>query len=244
MDSVLSVVDFSFFGQGTVKERAIKKKMMPLLRYHDIEHILAEARLFPPHLVISSLLSGLCQAEALVKWHAVSVMGQVMDDIARADMETARVIMRRILWNLNEESGGIGWGMAEAMGEIMAVNAPLAHEYGHMLVSYMREENYLELPALQRGLLWGIGRLAMVRPELLLKYDADGYMAHYLESSDPVVLGLASRNFGFLRIREAAHYIRGFVDISQPVDLYENRRLISTTVGALAREALARIGGE
>jgi hypothetical protein len=209
-----------------VKERAIKKKMMPLLRHHDMEHILAEVRLFPPHLVISSLLSGLCQAEALVKWHAVTVMGQVMADIARADMETARVIMRRILWNLNEESGGIGWGMAEAMGEIMAVYAPLADEYGHMLVSYMREENYLELPA------------------LLLKYDADGYMAHYLESSDPVVLGLASRNFGILRIKEAAHYIRGFVDISQPVELYQDRRLFTTTVGALAREALARIGSE
>jgi hypothetical protein len=227
-----------------VKERAIKKIMMPLLRHHGIEHILAEVRLFPPHLVISSLLSGLCRAEATVKWHAVTVMGQVMDDIARTGMEAARVIMRRILWNLNEESGGIGWGMPEALGEIMAVNRQLAEEYSHMLVSYMREENFLELPALQHGLLWGIGRLAMARPELLLKYDADGYMSHYLESSDPVVLGLASRNFGILRIKEAAYYIRGFADFQQPVELYQDRRLIATTVGALAREALARIGGD
>jgi len=226
-----------------LKERAIKKKLMPLLREDDIEHILAEVALFPPHLVISSLMSGLYQADERVKWNTVTIIGQVMDAIVRTDMEAARVIMRRILWNLNEESGGIGWGMPEALGEIMAVNRKLAQEYAHMLVSYMREENFLELPALQQGLLWGIGRLAMVRPDLILKYDGDGYMALFLESPDEVVLGLASRNFGILRIKEAAYHIRGFVDIRQPVRLYENRRFLETTVGALARQALARIDG-
>ena len=217
---------------------------MPLLREDDLDHILAVVRQFPPHLAISSLMSGLYQVDERVKWHAVTVIGQVMEAIAGTNMEAARVIMRRILWNLNEESGGIGWGMPEALAEIMAVNRQLAAEYAHMLVSYMREENFLELPALQHGLLWGIGRLAMVRPELILKYDGDGYMALFLESPDEVVLGLASRNFGILRTREAAYHIRGFVDIRQPVRLYEDRRLIDTTVGELARQALARIEGE
>ena len=215
---------------------------MPLLRNDDLDHILAEVGLLPTHLVISSLMSGLYQPDEQVKWNTVTVFGQVMDAIARSDMEAARVIMRRILWNLNEESGGIGWGMPEAMGEIMAVNRKLAEEYAHMLVSYMREENFLELPALQHGLLWGIGRLAMVRPQLILQNDGDGYMALFLESPDEVVLGLASRNFGILRIKEAAYHIRGFVDIRQPVRLYQDRRILATTVGALAREALARIG--
>jgi len=224
-----------------LKERAIKKKLLPLLREDDLDHILAVVRQFPPHQVISSLMSSLYQVDERVKWHTVTVIGQVMDAIARTDMEAARVIMRRILWNLNEESGGIGWGMPEALGEIMAVNRQLAAEYAHMLVSYMREENFLELPALQHGLLWGIGRLAMVRPELILKYDGDGYMALFLESPDEVVLGLASRNFGILRTREAAYHIHGFVDSRQPVRLYEDCRLIDTTVGELARQALARI---
>jgi len=227
-----------------LKERAIKKKLMPLLRGDDLDHILAEVRLLPPQLVISSLMSGLYHTDEQVKWNTVTVFGQVMDAVARTDMEAARVIMRRILWNLNEESGGIGWGMPEAMGEIMAVNQRLAEEYAHMLVSYMREENFLELPALQHGLLWGVGRLAMVRPQLILKNDGDGYMALFLESPDEVVLGLASRNFGILRIKEAAYHIRGFVDIGQPVRLYEDRRIIATTVGALARQALARIEGK
>ncbi|MFH1215928.1 MAG: HEAT repeat domain-containing protein [Pseudomonadota bacterium] len=226
-----------------MKERAIKKKLQLLLKGDDLDYILRELRLFPPQSLIASLLSALYHTDERMKWNTVTVIGEIMDDIARIDMEAARVVMRRILWSLNEESGGIGWGMPEAMGEIMAVNSSLAGEYAHMLVSYMREENYLELPALQTGLMWGIGRLATVRPELLLKNDADGHMSMYLESSDQVVAGLACRNFGLLRVQEAVQQIRGFIDSPKPLNLYEDRRLFATTVGELARQALVRIGG-
>jgi hypothetical protein len=46
-------------------------------------------------------------------------MGEVMAHLADKDMESARVIMRRLMWSLNDESGGIGWGAPEAMGEIV-----------------------------------------------------------------------------------------------------------------------------
>lgn len=221
-----------------MKERQIKKKLQNLLQNEDLDCLLAEIRTFPAKSLITPLISGLYQTDEKIKWQTVSLMGQVMHDLAEVDKEAARVVIRRLLWNLNEESGGIGWGMPEALGEIMAETSWLAEEYSHMLVSYMREENYLELPALQRGLMWGLGRLAMVRPDLLLKNNADGYMELYLESQDKEVLGLASRNFGILGIQEAAPYIRTFLDIDQPVRLYQDRRIIPTTVGALAREAL------
>lgn len=225
-----------------MKEREIKKKVQLLLKEENLENILSELRRIPPRNLITSLLAALYQTDERVKWNAVTAAGQVMNSLALADMEAARVVMRRILWSLNEESGGIGWGMPEAMGEIMAVNEGLAAEYAHLLVSYMREENYLELPALQQGLMWGIGRLAMVRPDLLLRNDADGHMVMYLESADPVVAGLACRNFGLLGVREAAFHIRDFVDNPHPLQLYENRRILSVSVGELARQALTRLG--
>ena len=166
-----------------------------------------------------------------------------MDKLAAEDMEEARILMRRILWSLNEESGGIGWGMPEALGEIMAVNARLAREYGNMLVSYMREENFLELAALQRGLLWGIGRLAAVRPEIIHAYDGEGYMEIYLESSDGQVLGLVSRNFGILKTTAAAHWIKQFFDMTTPITLFENNTFRHTTTGELAREAVVQNEG-
>jgi len=91
-----------------------------------------------------------------------------MATLADADMEAARVVMRRMIWQLNEESGGIGWGMPEAMGETMARHEGLAQEYAHMLVSYIQEDgNFLEHVPLQRGVLWGLGRLAQARPWLV-----------------------------------------------------------------------------
>jgi len=55
-------------------------------------------------------------------------------------MESARVIMRRLMWSLNDESGGIGWGAPEAMGEIMARHEQLTKEYSAILGSYIRED--------------------------------------------------------------------------------------------------------
>jgi hypothetical protein len=82
-------------------------------------------------------------------------------------MESARVVMRRLMWNLNDESGGIGWGSPEAMGEITAGHPGLANEFACILVSYINPAgNFLEHESLQRGSLWGVGRLAHARPVL------------------------------------------------------------------------------
>lgn len=224
-------------------ERQIKKILPGLLRQDDFDEVLAQISAWPPRYTISPLLSCIYQVDELVKWRAVQALALVMDALARQDMEQARVVMRRIMWSLNEESGGIGWGMPEAMGEIMARNGALADEFGHILISYMREECYLELPALQRGLMWALGRLAQIYPDKLLAYDADGYMEHYLESRDPQVQALAARNFGLLRTREAAHWLRKLVLSPQPVRLFADGVLVDTTAGELAREALTRIEG-
>lgn len=224
-----------------MKERQIKKILPTIIRKDDFNEVLAEIRSWPSKFTISPLLSGIYQVDEVIKWRSILALAAVMNDLANEDMEQARIVMRRIMWSLNEESGGIGWGMPEAMGEIMAQNRALAEEFGHILISYMREECYLELAQLQRGLMWALGRLAEVYPEKLLDFDADGYMELYLESADPEVRALASRNFGILKTREAAHWIRNFFDSDKPVRLFMDGVFVDTTVGDLAREAVARI---
>ncbi|MEN8140936.1 MAG: DVU0298 family protein [Thermodesulfobacteriota bacterium] len=222
-------------------ERQIKRLLPGLLRDNDFAHILAELRQYPRKFTVSALISGIYQTDEVIKWRSIQAMGPLMNDLAGEEMEDARLVMRRLLWSLNEESAGIGWGMPEAMGEIMAISAELADEYGHMLVSYMREENYLELPALQKGLLWGVGRLAMVRPEIIRRFDGEGYMSIYLESADRQVRVLAARNFGILGTPEAEFWIRGMFADKTPVRLFEDGEFLDTSVGELARQAVQRI---
>jgi hypothetical protein len=149
------------------------------------------------------------------------------------------------MWSLNDESGGIGWGAPEAMGEIMACHEGLAGEYGHILVAYMREDGYfLELEQLQRGLIWGIGRLTMKRPELMQAKNAATYLPPYLNSSDSTVRGLAAWALGLLKSKETAAHLEKLIDDQNEVKLYLNRTMTSDTVGGLAHKALANIAKE
>jgi hypothetical protein len=172
----------------------------------------------------------------MVKWLAVTALGQIVAAVADEEMEAGRVVMRRFMWMLNDESGGIGWGAPEAMGEIMACHAGLAAEYAHMLVANMREEgNFLELPMLQRGLLWGIGRLAAVRPGLMQDKNAGLYLLPYLDSPDQEVRGLAVWALNKLG-GAGSERLMELVDDGAAVTIYQNHMLKSYTVGELARK--------
>jgi hypothetical protein len=172
--------------------RALKKKVHDLLKSSDLEQAVRELRKLPPQKVINPLFSFLQDTDQGIKWAAVRAMGTIVAGMADVDMESARVIMRRLMWNLNDESGGIGWGSPEAMGEILANHEGLAKEYVHVLLSYAREDgNYLELPVLQRGLLWGIKRLSEVRSHLV--QDAAPCLSHYTQSTDAEVRDLAEK---------------------------------------------------
>ncbi len=103
------------------------------------------------------------------RWQAAFGLGRALALLAQNDMERARVIVRRFMWSLNEESGNIGWGIPEAMGCILAESPALAEEYGRIFLSYGyetgKDDNFLDHGPLRSGLYWGIGRLAQANPE-------------------------------------------------------------------------------
>jgi len=219
-----------------------KRRISKLLESSDIEAVIHELRQLPAARVINPLIGALCSTNKNARWHAVTALGPIISDLADHDMEAARVVMRRFMWSLNDESGGIGWGAPEAMGEIMANSDRLAEEYGHMLVAYMREDGfYLELPQLQRGLMWGLARLAMVKPDLLKKKNGQTYLLPYLNSPDSTVQGLAARALGLLQTQEASKGLAKLVNDKTPVIIYLDNSFVEDTVGGLAHKALANI---
>jgi len=166
--------------------RVLRQRVHELLGSEDLEQVLKELRKIPLRKAINPLISAFYDSDPNLRLKAISAFGQVVADLANEDMESARVVMRRLMWMLNDESGGIGWGAPEAMAEAMACHPRIAEEYAHILLSYIREDgNFLEYGPLRRGTLWGIGRLAQVHPELLIKLDAARYIRPYLEDDDP-----------------------------------------------------------
>jgi len=232
-----------------MSSRKIKQKVLHLLEVSSPDDIQQSLDGIPLKGVVNALFSAICRDNEIVHWNAVRCMGIFVARLAEADMEEARIVMRRMLWSLNDESGGIGWGAPESMAEIMACHEGLAAEYVHMLISYMREDgeelfqdgNYLEHEMLQRGLLWGVGRLAETRPEMLLDRNVPDDLLHYLDSADSTVRGLAARNLGLLRSEKAVPFLQELVEDHSPVILFEHGRINNITVGGLVIQALSRI---
>jgi HEAT repeat protein len=222
-----------------------KRRISRLLRSPDLEAIITELLKLPASVVINPLIGGLCSTDETARWHAITALGPAVAGLADRDMEAARVVMRRLMWSLNDESGGIGWGAPEAMAEIMVCHDGLAEEYAHILVAYMREDGfYLELEQLQRGLMWGLGRLAQVKPDLLKSKNPVDYLIPYLDSSDPTVRGLAAWALGLLNAEEATPLLEKLVNDPAPVRYYLDRSFLDVTVGSLAHKALANIAKE
>lgn len=229
--------------------RKAKALVLRLLAGNDLEDIQSRLVAMDVREVLHALFSGICRSEENIRWNAVACMGPAVARLAQHDMEAARVIMRRLLWSLNDESGGIGWGAPEAMAEIMVSHRGLAEEYLHMLVSYLREDggelfqdgNYLEHEGLQRGLMWGIARLAAARPDMLLRQGVTGDLLPFLRSTDPGVRGLAAKSFGLLGAADAVDQLRLLRQDYAPVRFFDAGLMRSVSVADLVSQALDTI---
>ena len=226
--------------------RALKRQVLDLIAGPDLAAIRAELARLAAKDVINILFSAICREEARTRWHAVTCMGDAVARLAEEDLEAARVVMRRLLWSLNDESGGIGWGAPEAMAEILCRHPGLGEEYIHMLISYMREDgeevcqngNFLEHPLLQRGLLWGVARLSRCCPALLLACGADADIPRYLTATDATTRGLAIVAAGSLGLTICRPQLERLLADAAPLTVYEEGVFLPTTVGELARFAL------
>jgi HEAT repeat protein len=227
-------------GQDAISGRNLKLTVRGLLTQADFNDALDRLLDLPLKKIVNPLFGLLLDREELIRWRAVSAMGRTVSAMADTKMESARVIMRRLMWHLNEESGGIGWGVPETFGEIMAVHEELAREYACILMSYICvHQNFLEHEVLQRGVLWGIGRLAGVRPERLAGVDAD--IMPFLDSADTVHRGYAAWALGNLGSPEAAGPLARLTADPEELTFYKNLRLTRTTVGNLARTAILQL---
>jgi hypothetical protein len=203
----------------------------------------------PPERIISPLLCFLYETDEVIRWRAVRGVGITVSAMAEKALESARVIMRRFLWSLNDESGGIAWGAPEAMGETMAENETLAREYHRILVSYIDEDgNPLDNDDLERGAMWAIGRLAQKRPELLLERTRP--ILRQLNSPDPVKRGLALRTLLFMvaqpswsgiETERLEPLIAPLLEDQTAIRIFQDGAFVEHKIGRLAAQLLSML---
>ena len=116
-------------------------------------------------------------------------------------------------------------------------NENLAEEFWCLLISYIQPEgNYLEHPALQRGLLWGVGRLAHGRPQYA--HHAAAYLLPFMESADPIHRGLAAWAAGPIAGKDILPRLKKLTRDQGQLTVYRDGQIVPHTVGQLAQKAL------
>ena len=228
--------------------RQKKQELRVLLLQADWSPIPSKLAAMPCMETVSPLLSFLLGG-GLLKWRAVLALGLVVSRLAEEDMESARTVMRRLLWHLNEDSGNIGWGIAESMGEILAQSPRLAAEYGRILLSYARQtgkaDNYIEHGPLRRGVYWGIGRFALAHAPT--RPLAAALLANGLHDEDQPAGGVAAWALGRLAAQEKtsdkeweaiAVSLRDLADVSVVCEVLQGEEFRQETVSVFAGEAL------
>lgn len=220
--------------------RRVKSRVLSLLAEADWRDKL-QPMLDAPAKLVCPLFSSLLNPDPLVRWHGVSAFGVVVPSLAAAQMERARVVMRRLIWNLNEESGGIGWGCPEAMAEVLATHGRLGEEFHKVFLSYIHHsegpDNYIDHEPLRAGAFWGVARLAQARPDLAGAALPDLKRALQSES-DPQILGFACLALGLVGARGVREAIERYRDLPDRLEIYWDGELRQTTLGAMARWSL------
>jgi len=204
--------------------RQLREKIVPLLQAGDFPGLTRLAG--QESGVAAILMQFLYEPGALLYWRALEGLGQV----AGAHPEQVHKLINRLLYLLNEDSGSNGWGAAAALGEIGRGRIDLVKEIIPLFVGFLAE------PFSREPMLWGVGRLAEVQAELLDEVLPE--IVPFLTSPEPQVRALAAWALGKARYQPAAGAIQALTGDKHPVELYDRGRLLETTVGQIAHEAL------
>ncbi len=210
-----------------MSRRALREQVRTLLQAADftgLAQLAAQVRGLPELLLMFSY-----DPTDLLSWRAVEGLGYV----AAAQPHQVQKIIHRLLYLLNEDSGSAGWGAAAALGEIARHHLPLMRDIIPMFCGFLEEQ--FSRP----GMLWGIARLAEVNPQVLK--ETIPFLLPCLRDPDPKVQGLSAWCLGRLKAPEAREALGALQDNEQEVQIYDRGGLNRTTVGQLAREALAAL---
>ncbi len=203
-----------------------KEDARRLLGDFDLDAIRGWAAAEPQ--AVRVLQSLLFDEDELVRWRAVEALGLVAAVRARGGLEPVRELLRRTLWLMNDESGGLLWHGPQVMGAVLANVPSLCGEFAPVVASFLEEDPF------RVGTRWALWRLAAVRPEAAA--GAAEELSASLADPDPSVRGHAALALRAARGVALAALARDEAPLV--VFDYRTRTLRATTVGAAARGSL------
>ncbi|MCP4200035.1 MAG: hypothetical protein GY762_23080 [Proteobacteria bacterium] len=132
---------------------------------------------------LSTLFSLTFEKDELLRWRAIEATGLAAAVVAEQNEERVKDFVRRLLWLMNDESGGLGWHAPEAIGEVVFNIPKLAVEYGIILTSFLKEEPF------ERGSHFSLVRIGILQPDAILA--SAPVLTASLKEKDPAIRAFA-----------------------------------------------------
>ena len=210
--------------------------MKEILRTHlsayDLPAIVAMAA--HSRRVLSYLVALTYDGEPLIAWRSIEAFGIVAGATADRDAEFVRGHLRRLLWLLSDESGGLGWRAPELIGELLHHRPEQFAEFVPLLIALLDLEAE-DAARFRAGTLWAISRVAEVAPKPRLA--AAARIESYLGDDDPQVRGLAALCLVRLNHTPALAGAGALLEDPGVVTLYSAGQIATVTVGQIVRAA-------
>ncbi|RMG73269.1 MAG: hypothetical protein D6710_03665 [Nitrospirae bacterium] len=209
-----------------VRDRVrLKKQVKEALQRRDLEGVARLALENPTTIGILFNLS--YDKQSLITWRAVEAMGEVGKALTERSKEEGRELMKRLLWSITEESGGLGWSSIEMMAEVVLRRPDVFSDIPLLLPEYFEE------PVFRESVIYALWRIASERPDLLELEALKEILKEALQMDEPYLWALALMTID--ATRNLIDYddldIKSTITADQtPLRIYRDGDFIKTTV--------------
>jgi len=179
------------------------------------------------------LTSFLFSEDELLHWRAVEGLEVLAKDPYILSAEKVRTIISRLSLNLEDQSGGNGWGSLEAIGALIAARPYQLEDQIPMLFSRMWDSS------LRKGLLWSVRRIGEKSPELLA--DRVPYVIGLLRNPSKTTRGHAAWALGTIGDMSVEETLEALRKDNNLIRIYNDGELQEITISKLAEDSLASI---
>ncbi|MBU8933929.1 MAG: hypothetical protein KOO62_07960 [candidate division Zixibacteria bacterium] len=213
--------------------RSQKAEATAFLRNRDRTGLLEWARSVRGPL--RALISITFDPVELMRWRAIEAVGWVVATFAESNLDRVRDMLRRLFWQMNDESGGLAWHAPELIGEIL-VNVPvLIPEYADLLLSSLREEPF------ERGVHLAIYRIAQIDSKPFAERASE--LANSVASPDPIIRAFSALTLGELKASAYCNILKPLIKDQSQLRHYDfnNGDFVTLRISEAARTAVEMI---
>jgi hypothetical protein len=224
----------------------IKRTIQQALEQNDLDVVVSLVQLH--RRALSQLVRIAYDKDTLSGWRAIKAIGRVAKVLVNTDDEFLRVTIRKLLWSLSDESGGIGWAAPEILGEIVSADPGKFSD----IIPLIAEVYEIEEIVFRPGVIYALMRIAETAPELVMNYQK--IIISSLTDKDPMIRIYALDLIRLLwpsvckKNRWSNEYqykiesaIKNMKSDSKVVWIYQNISFIDIEVGCYAKNILEKL---